>query len=320
MRLGTRIGSVLSAVLVLSAGGGIAAAEPPAARLGQWSAWGSLGQPSVGFAGAPATVARGGGVANVYARGGDGALWQLSWDGARWGAWQRHNDGAVLDATPAVGSFNANHEHVFIRTPNGQLHQKYWTLAGGWSAWGSLGRPSVGFVGAPATVARGGGVANVYVRGGDGALWQLSWDGTRWGAWQRHNDGFALGSAVAVSSFGADHEQLFARGTDGLLHQKYWTRTGGWSSWASLGRPSPGFVDAPATVARGGGVANVYVRGGDGALWQLSWDGTRWGAWQRHNDGAVLDATPAVGSFNANHEHVFIRTPNGQLHQKWWTA
>ncbi|MBW4718398.1 hypothetical protein [Saccharothrix obliqua] len=315
MRLGVRIAALVATVLAWSAGGTALAAAP----LNQWSSWASLGRPSVGFSGAPATVARGGGFANVYARGGDGALWQLGWDGTRWSGWQRHNDGAVLDATPAVGSLNPDHEHVFIRTTTGQLWQKWWTRTGGWSGWASLGAPSVGFTGAPATVARGNGFANVYVRGGDGAVWQLGWDGTRWANWYRH-DGFTVASPIAAGSLGPDHEHLFARGLDGKLWQRWWTRTGGWSGWASLGAPPVGFTDAPATVARGNGFANVYVRGGDGALWQLGWDGTRWSDWQRHPDGAVLDATPAVGSLNPNHEHVFIRNVNGELWQKWWNG
>ena len=72
--------------------------------------------------------------------------------------------------------------------------------------------------------------ANIYVRGGDNALWQRPWSGA-WGAWTRHEDGMVLASELAAGSMGPEHEHVFARGTDGAVWQKWWTASGGWSAW-----------------------------------------------------------------------------------------
>jgi hypothetical protein len=188
-----------------------------------------------------------------------------------------------------------------------------------WSAWASLGAPAPGFLNAPAVVSRNPLVSNVYVRGGDKALWQLAFDGFegRWSRWQKH-DGI-LRTEPAVGSMNPNHEQVFGQGRDGQLFEKWWANDGGgWRGWFPLGAPAPGFAGRPATVSRNPHVCNVYVRGKDNALWQLAFHNGRWHGWGRHGDGGVLASPPAAGSMNPNHEHVFVRGTDGQVWAKWW--
>ncbi len=91
-----------------------------------------------------------------------------------------------------------------------------------------------------------------------------------------------------------------------------------WTTWASLGAPATGFLNAPSSISRGPQVCNVYVRGGDRVLWQLPFFDGRWHGWAKH-DGILL-AEPAVSSMNPNHEQVFGQGTDGQLFQKWWAA
>jgi hypothetical protein len=71
-------------------------------------------------------------------------------------------------------------------------------------------------------------------------------------------------------------------------------------------------------ISRNNSVANVYVRGNDGALWQRAWAGNTWHGWGRHDDGGVLASEPAVGSMGPDHEHVFVRGTDDQVWSKRW--
>jgi hypothetical protein len=190
----------------------------------------------------------------------------------------------------------------------------------GWSAWIPMSAPSGGIVGRPASVARSDGITNIYVRGTDNALWQRAYFGVQWHGWGRHGDGMQLTSSPAVASMGIDHEHVFVRGADGHLHHKFWKAASGWSPYFDLGAPPGGFKGSPATVSRNSQVANVYVRGNDDALWQLPWFNSTWHPWARHNDGMVLASDPTAGSMGPNHEHVFVRGTDGNVHHKFWQA
>src|SRR5207245_2604254 len=96
-----------------------------------------------------------------------------------------------------------------------------------------------------------------------------------------------------------------------------WTARSGWSAWVSLGAPPGGFVGAPATISRNGGVCNLYVRGTDNALWQRAWDG-QWHDWGCHDDGGLLMSAPALGCMGPNHEQVLVRGTDNNIWQKWF--
>jgi hypothetical protein len=286
--------------------------------LPQWSAWASLGAPPPGFLNAPAVVSRNPQVSNVYVRGGDRALWQLAFDGfeGRWSSWLKH-DGILL-AEPAAGSMNPNHEYVFGQGTDGQLFMKWWANDGeGWRNWSPMGAPGPGFIGRAATVSRSPQVWNVYVRGRDNALWQLAFHGRRRPVWTRHDDGGVLASPPAAGSMNPNHEHVFVRGTDGQVWAKWWQQGSGWSAWASLGAPPVGFAGGPA-ISEDATTCDLFVRGGDNALWQKSYKSGVWGSWERHNDGGVLAEDPAVTSMRANQLQVFVRGTDGNVYQKFW--
>src|SRR6266545_2275612 len=89
-----------------------------------------------------------------------------------------------------------------------------------------------------------------------------------------------------------------------------------WSGWINLGKPTGGFGGRPATVSRSSQYCNVYVRGADNALWGRAWDGS-WHNWQKLDGGLVLASDPVADSMAPDHEHVFARGTDGNVHQKW---
>jgi hypothetical protein len=280
-----------------------------------------MGNPAGGFVGHPATIARNASVTNIYVRGADNRLWQRAYWNSNWGAWGVHNDGGVLASAPSIGSMGPDHEHVFVRGTDGQVWQKWWTGSSGWSGWIPLGAPpAVGFVGGPVTISRNSTVCNIYVRGGDNALWQRAyWDG-QWHDWGRHNDGGVLASEPTLGSMGPNHEHVFVKGTDGQVWQKWWTGAAGWSGWVALGAPPGGFLGSPNTISRNGTVCNIYVRGTDGALWQRAFWSGQWHDWGRHDDGGVIADDPATSSRGPDHEQLFVRGTDAQVWHKWWVS
>ena len=151
--------------------------------------------------------------------------------------------------------------------------------------WRSLGAPPVGLVGDPAAVSWADGRIDVFVRGRDNHLWQL-WTGCggcRWSAWLKPvgNDG-VLASSPTATSWVAGRLDVFVLGVDGSVYQRFFDASAsGWNgSWVNLGGPPPGASrDRPAAASWGPGRLDVFVRGGDGRLWQLFWAGARWSEW-----------------------------------------
>src|SRR5205823_4568496 len=118
---------------------------------------------------------------------------------------------------------------------------------------------------------------------------------------------------------GPDHEVVFVAGPDGSLWRKEWTSGTGWGGWVSLGAAEVGLVGDPVVACRNQNVCNVYVRGGDNALWQLARSADSW-SWRRHNDGGVLAADPAVAATGPDRETVFIVRADGTVWSKRFTV
>jgi len=83
---------------------------------------------------------------------------------------------------------------------------------------------------------------------------------------------------IAYGECGIDTEFPFFFGTGVVLPTHR-----GWSGWVPLGAPAAGFIDAPAVASRNSAVCNIYVRGGDNALWQKGWFNNAWHDWRRHD-------------------------------------
>lgn len=104
-------------------------------------------------------------------------------------------------------------------------------------------------------------------------------------------------SAPAVTSFGADRIDLFARGTDYTLWHRTFNGTT-WSAWQSLGG---GLSSAPAAAATSNNRIDVVVKGTDNAIYIKSWTAsTGWSLYGRL-DGSFSSA-PALVSVSGQLE------------------
>lgn len=117
---------------------------------------------------------------------------------------------------------------------------------------------------------------------------------------------------VAVSSWGTDRMDMFARGTDGTLRHSLYN--GRWSAWESLGGA---ISSAPAGVSWGPGRIDVFAQDAqDGSLLHRAFNQGRWEQWD--DFGGTIVGEPSVTSRGPNRLDVFVRGTDNELHQKYF--
>jgi hypothetical protein len=166
-----------------------------------------------------------------------------------------------------------------------------------WSNWEQLdGELSSG----PASVSWDKHRIDVFVRGGDGQMWQKIWqDAHSWGSWIPL--GGELDSAPAAVSWGAGRLDCFCRTRDNHLRHKSWDGLS-WSEWEDLGGE---ITSAPAAATWGPNRLDVFARGVGNQLLHRSYTtDAGWAAWADLG-GQLLDA-PAVVSPSPGSLHVYI--------------
>src|SRR6187200_1670869 len=119
----------------------------------------------------------------------------------------------------------------------------------------------------------------MFVRGGDGALYQKSWiAGSGWTGWVFHGDPVLSSPAVSVRR-GSGILDLFWRGADNGIEAKSWVPSSGWTAVNNT-QLDPGFTTAaPAAVSRNNGQVDVIVRGTDDRVYLNAYNGSAWSGW-----------------------------------------
>jgi len=173
----------------------------------------------------------------------------------------------------------------------------------GWSGWESLGGE---LTSGPGVSSWAAGRLDVFVRGGDNALYHRSYEGN-WSGWQ--GLGGELTSDPVAVSWGPGRIDVFARGTDHSLIHKWFD--GGWSAWESLGGE---LTSGPGVSSWAAGRLDVFVRGGDNALYHRSYEGN-WSGWQ--GLGGELTSDPVAVSWGPGRIDVFVRGGDAALWHKW---
>jgi hypothetical protein len=188
----------------------------------------------------------------------------------------------------------------------------------GWSAWADLGAPAGGAQGDPTIVSWSPGRLDVFVRGDDGKLWQnFSENGAAtWSGWIKPlgDDGeIAAGTWPEASTRGAGRLDIFVRGTDGQIWQRFYD--GAWNDgWLPQGNPSVGASGDPASASWDGDRVDIFTRGTDNRLWQRSWTGTAWTEWAHATSGGTLDSSPDAISWGPGTLLVFVRGTDGGVY------
>ncbi len=115
-------------------------------------------------------------------------------------------------------------------------------------------------------------------------------------------------SGPEVSSWGAGHLDVFAKGTDNALwHKTYDVAAGGWTGWSSLGGS---IASDPAVVSWAPGRLDIFATGPDKALWHIYYDG-RWSGWS--SLGGTLASGPTATTWGIGRLDIFARGTNNDL-------
>lgn len=175
------------------------------------------------------------------------------------------------------------------------------TIEGGNSAAATLSRPAV---------ITHNGALNVFIRGGDGQIYNQYWNGTSWTGFS--SIGGNMASDPAVITIGAALN-VFARGADNQIYHKY-NNGSGWSGWASTG--SSTMRGNPKVVAHGSEV-DLFALGTDNQPYKKTWNGTGWGGWS--SLGNYMDSSPAALSFNSELD-VVMRGGDNQIYKDTWNG
>ncbi len=149
----------------------------------------------------------------------------------------------------------------------------------------------------PAVAVNTDGRIEVFILGGDSALWQIeqSSAGNPFGSFTSLGGSLTGNPAVAVNANG--NLEAFARGVDGSLWHTIQVSADSpqWTGFASLG----GFITSdPSVAVNTDGRVEAFARGGDNALWHI-WQSTAGGAWgQWYTLGGTLSGgvTPALNT------------------------
>ncbi len=146
------------------------------------------------------------------------------------------------------------------------------------------GAPPTGASSAPSLASWSDRRLDVFVLGGDGAVWHQTWDRTYWLGWESLGGNFK--SAPTAVSWAEGRIDVFAVGREGTLQHTYCVvlgipgcRSANWATWElGLNRPQPGIQGDPHVVSPGNNRLDVVVLGGDGAAYHLGWD-NGWSGW-----------------------------------------
>ena len=109
-----------------------------------------------------------------------------------------------------------------------------------------------------------------------------------------------------------DAQVIFARGTDGMLYQKWWDGTS-WQGWTGHGAISR---FAPAVSSRKPNHLDVYCVAEDNSLWHRLWTGSNWSNWETLGD--VLTEGPAAVSWDDDRIDVFGRGTDNAIYHTFW--
>jgi len=239
---------------------------------------------------------------------GDQAIWIVAND------IQSTADNFSMTDDPVAFSFAPGNIQVLTKGTDQSLTYKL-LAANNWSSWQSLGGV---ITSKPCIINVGGNRKELFVRGSDGAVhhkWilpgQSLTEAIRWSDWESL-DGSIIGIPSAVS-WGTNHINVFAKGTDGAVKIKWWDGSK-WYGWENMGGE---FSGNPVGLTSGVGHTYVFARGLEGALWLKHWTGNKWSEWE--NLGGQIIGDPKPISWGPGHIEIFARATNGNLVHKWWT-
>jgi hypothetical protein len=221
--------------------------------------------------------------------------------------------GGATTADPDIASDQPNRLNVFLKGTDGYLWQKWWT-GSSWSEWVKISEALGGKIaGGPGAVSMAAGRLDVVARMPDNTVGHWYYDG----AWHYDNLGGNTAGDPDIASDTNGHLNVFVKGAEGELWQKWWTGSG-WSAWQNLSWFGGGKISGgPGAVSWGPNRFDVVARMPDSSVGHWWYDGS---TWHYDNLGGGIINDPDIASDASGHLNVFVEDMSGNLVQKWWTG
>jgi hypothetical protein len=167
----------------------------------------------------------------------------------------------------------------------------------------------------PVVDSRGSGLLDLYVRGGDDAIWMNSRNSSGiWTGWQVVG-GVATSEPAAVS-WDSNRIDVFMRGSDNYIYQKTWT-PGAWTNWTNVSGTAAS-LSAPAVASWGPGRLDLFMRGIDNMIYWKAYTGGSWGGWA--SLGGPSNSAPAAISRGTNAVDLYMRGTDNQIYYKFYNG
>ena len=158
----------------------------------------------------------------------------------------------------------------------------------------------------------------MFVRGGDGGLWQKSFVvGSGWTGWFPLGDTMLSSPAVSVRR-GSGILDIFWRGVDNGIEAKSWVPGFGWTDVNATPLDPGTTLSAPAAISRNTGMIDVIVRGTDDLLYLNAYNGSGWSGFVQMPGGMATQRAPAATVRALNTIDVFVRSPAGEVRWITW--
>ncbi len=188
---------------------------------------------------------------------------------------------------------------VFARGTSGNIVQKQFREASGWTAFSDRGGA---FGGDPTVASWSWGAIDLFGRGLDGQLAHNQFrNATGWTGWI--GGGGPITGDPSVVTWGPGTLDLFARGTGDTLLQRQYRDATGWG-WYVNGTAPPG--GDPIAVSWGSGAIDLFLRGSDNTVWHRQYRSAHgWSPWVNH--GGSIAGDPAVVAWGPGAIDIFAR-------------
>ncbi len=241
--------------------------------------------------------------------------------------WRLFNDWfgstrTVISSQPATVTSGPGLINIFARATDGRLLER-WYDSNGWNTiYNNIGGSYLNSP--PAAVSLGNGHKDLFETTSDGSVRHRYYlpDATGWRPWEDlgHPFGIPLATQPSVVSKAPGKINLFVKGTDGRLWEK-WYENGQWvSTWNNVGGST--ISSAPAAMTLGNGHVDLFETTSDGNIRHryYSPDAIGWRGWEDlgHPFGIPLASAPAVISKAPNKINIFVKGTDGRLWEKWF--
>jgi len=226
-------------------------------HVGSWSSWESLGGK---LASGPGCVSWGHDRVDIVARAEDNTVLHWYWNGS---GWYSDNLGGNITNDPDIASAGEKYLDVFGRAPDGSVSHR-WYNGSSWGNWETLTSPNVVVSGVGA-VGSGGNRVDVVGRAPNNTVFHLYY----YEGWHTENFGGIAQGTPDMSSWGPGNYDVWMRGTDDGLWQRWWTGSY-WTDWA---HPGPGsFAASPGANSPRPGRHDIVTVNSSGNLIHWYWE------------------------------------------------